>query len=104
MALSDNTMKVINTAVDEYLEEKKKQNELYNSDPVNYIPMPPIVSQSLNCLEIAYAEDEIRRTNQQIILAKIPYGACYKIYYYKHPEGDFVVVFDNNDKLLTISC
>lgn len=103
MALSDNTIKVINIAVDEYLEEKKKQNELYNSDPENYIPMPPTLTHSLNCQEIAYAEDEIRQTNQQIILTKIPYGAYCKIYYYKHPEGDFVVVLDNNDKLLTIN-
>jgi hypothetical protein len=103
MALSNETMKVINTAIEAYLKEKKKQIELFNSDPVNFIPMPPTLTQSLNCVEISYAEEELRRTNQQIILVKIPYGAYCKIYYYKYLEENFVVVLDNNNRLVSIS-
>lgn len=103
MALSDNTMEIINTAIEAYLGDKKKQAELFKANPDDFVPKATTLSHSLNTVDIDYAEEELRRTNQTIILAKIPYGAYCKIYYYKHPEGNFTVVLDNNDNLVSVN-
>jgi hypothetical protein len=103
MDLSNTTMELINTAIEAYLKEKEKQAELYNADPVNFIPLPPTLTLTLNTAEINYAEEELRRTNEQIMLVKIPYGNYSKIYYYKHPKGDFVVGLDNDGNIVSLS-
>jgi hypothetical protein len=104
MTLPYNTIKLINTAIDKFLKEKNEQLNMYNLDPDNFIPKAPTLVRTLSMKEIQYAEQKFRRIKHKIIIVRIPYGNYCKIYYYKHREGNFVIVLNNNnDEVISVS-
>lgn len=103
MSLTDNTIKLINTSIEKFLKEKNEQLNMYNLDPDNFIPKASTLVRTLSIKEIQYAEQQLRRIKQKIIIIKIPYGSYSKIYYYKHHEGNFIIVLNNNCKVISVS-
>lgn len=97
MELSDEIMKQINSAIDEYLHRKSQVDH-------SGIPLyPPSLAYTLNNIEIDIAEDNLRRSNQLICLVKTYWVSEAKVYYYKHLKGDFTIGMTMDNKLLTIS-
>jgi len=97
MILSDDTIKLINTAIEQFLKEKNEQLNMYNLDPDNFIPKAPTLVRTISLKEIQDAEQKLRRIKHKIIIVRIPYGNYCKIYYYKHHKGNFIIVLNNNN-------
>ena len=91
MVLNEQTMNQIHTAIAEHVH---RQNQGYGQ-PLAY---------SFRTSEIDLAEDELRRTNSLICLVKVNSISGIKMYYYRHPLGNFTVSLDFNDQLRTLDC